>query len=234
MPLANCRCAGGKRREPEEKASETQGDRQARVSLRHRPRPPSSQLRPLTPLSSLARSAAVYPHKPAVIHGDRFFTYAEFAARCRRLASALARRGMRPGDTVAIMAPNVPAMLEAHFGVPMAGAVLNALNYRLDAHTIAFLLEHSEAKVLITNRDFAGMIEAALGQSQQRLVVIDIDDPLYDGEGRRLGETDYEALLAEGDPEFELPADEWQAIGLLSNRGPPAIPRAWSTIIAVC
>ena len=182
---------------------------------------------PLTPLSFLARSAAVYPDKPAVIHGDRTFTYAEFAARCRRLASALTRRGVGPGDTVAVMAPNVPAMLEAHFGVPMAGAVLNALNYRLDARTIAFLLEHSEAKVLITDREFAETIEAALGQSRRRPLVIDIDDPLYEGDGRRLGETDYEALLVEGDPEFEpiLPADEWQAICLLYTSGTTGNPK---------
>ena len=182
---------------------------------------------PLTPLSFLARSAGVYPDKPAVIHGDRTFTYAEFAARCRRLASALARRGVGPGDTVAIMAPNVPAMLEAHFGVPMAGAVLNALNYRLDARTIAFLLEHSEATVLITDREFASTIEAALGQSRQRPVVVDIDDPLYEGDGPRLGETDYEALLAEGDPGFEpvRPADEWQAICLLYTSGTTGNPK---------
>jgi len=182
---------------------------------------------PLTPLSFLARSAAVYPDKPAVIHGDRTFTYAEFAARCRRLASALTRRGVGPGDTVAVMAPNVPAMLEAHFGVPMAGAVLNALNYRLDARTIAFLLEHSEAKVLITDREFAETIEAALGQSRRRPLVIDIDDPLYEGDGRRLGETDYEALLAEGDPELEpiRPADEWQAICLLYTSGTTGNPK---------
>jgi fatty-acyl-CoA synthase len=182
---------------------------------------------PLTPLSFLARSAAVYPDKPAVIHGDRAFTYAEFAARCRRLTSALTRRGVGPGDTVAVMAPNVPAMLEAHFGVPMAGAVLNALNYRLDARTIAFLLEHSEAKVLITDREFAVTIEAALAQSRRRPLVIDIDDPLYEGDGRRLGETDYEALLVEGDPEFEpiLPADEWQAICLLYTSGTTGNPK---------
>jgi fatty-acyl-CoA synthase len=182
---------------------------------------------PLTPISFLARTAGVYPDKAAVIHGDRTFTYSEFAARCRRLASALARRGIDPGDTVAIMAPNVPAMLEAHFGVPMAGAVLNALNYRLDARTIAFLLEHSEAKVLITDREFAGTIGAALGLTRRRPVVIDIDDPLYDGDGRRLGETDYEALLAEGDPHFEsvLPADEWQAICLLYTSGTTGNPK---------
>jgi fatty-acyl-CoA synthase len=182
---------------------------------------------PLTPISFLARSAAVYPRKPAVIHGDRVFTYAEFAARCRRLASALARRGIGPGDTVAIMAPNVPAMLEAHFGVPMAGAVLNALNYRLDAGTIAFLLEHSGAKVLITDREFAGTMEGALERTRSRPVVIDIDDPLYGGEGRRLGEMDYEALLGEGDPGFEPapPADEWQAICLLYTSGTTGNPK---------
>jgi fatty-acyl-CoA synthase len=182
---------------------------------------------PLTPISFLARSAGVYPDKVAVIHGDRTFTYAEFAARCRRLASALARRGIGPGDTVAIMAPNVPAMLEAHFGVPMAGAVLNALNYRLDARTIAFLLEHSEAKLLITDREFAGTIESAFGQTRHRPLVIDIDDPLYDGEGRRLGEKDYEAFLAEGDPDFEpVPvADEWQAICLLYTSGTTGNPK---------
>jgi fatty-acyl-CoA synthase len=182
---------------------------------------------PLTPISFLARSAGVYPDKVAVIHGDRTFTYAEFAARCRRVASALARRGIGPGDTVAIMAPNVPAMLEAHFGVPMAGAVLNALNYRLDARTIAFLLEHSEAKLLITDREFAGTIESAFGQTRHRPLVIDIDDPLYDGEGRRLGEKDYEAFLAEGDPDFEpVPvADEWQAICLLYTSGTTGNPK---------
>ncbi len=182
---------------------------------------------PLTPVSFLARSAEVYPGKTAVIHGDRAFTYAEFAARCRRLASALVRRGIGPGDTVAIMAPNVPAMLEAHFGVPMGGAVLNALNYRLDARTIAVLLEHSEAKVLLTDREFAGTIEAALDRTRRRPAVIDIDDPLYGGEGRRLGEKDYEALLAEGDPAFEPPppADEWQALCLLYTSGTTGNPK---------
>jgi fatty-acyl-CoA synthase len=182
---------------------------------------------PLSPVAFLLRSADVYPGKPAVIHGERVYTYAEFAARCRRLASALGRRGVRPGDTVAIMAPNVPAMLEAHFGVPMAGAVLNAINYRLDARTIAFLLEHGGAKVLITDREFAPTIEAALAQTRNRPVVVDIDDPLHDGDGRRLGETDYEALLAEGDAAFEPvpPADEWQAICLLYTSGTTGNPK---------
>jgi fatty-acyl-CoA synthase len=180
----------------------------------------------LTPLSFLAWAAGVYADKPAVIHGDRVFTYAELDARCRRLASALVRRGIRPGDTVAVMAPNVPAMLEAHYGVPMAGAVLNALNYRLDARSIAFILEHGEAKLLITDREFSPTIEEALGRLGRRLAVIDIDDPLHDG-GRRLGEKDYEALLAEGDPTFAWspPADEWQAICLLYTSGTTGDPK---------
>src|SRR5215813_4615365 len=181
---------------------------------------------PLTPLSFLAWAAHVYPTKTAVIHGDRAFTYAEFAARCRRLASALVRRGIGRGDTVAIMAPNVPAMLEAHYGVPMAGAVLNALNYRLDARTIAFILEHGEAKLLITDREFSPTIEPALRMLGRRLPVIDIDDPLGEG-GQLLGEKDYEAFLAEGDPAFVAPppADEWQAIRLLYTSGTTGDPK---------
>src|SRR5262245_1397122 len=135
---------------------------------------------PLTPLSFLAWAAHVYPGKTAVIHGDHAFTYAEFAARCRRLAGALVRRGIRPGDTVAIMAPNVPAMLEAHYGVPMAGAVLNALNYRLDARTIAFILEHGGAKLLITDTEFSDTVGAALALLPRSMPVVDIVDPLAD------------------------------------------------------
>jgi fatty-acyl-CoA synthase len=180
----------------------------------------------LTPLSFLAWAAGAYAAKPAVIHGDRAFTYAEFYARTRRLASALARRGIGRGDTVAVMAPNVPAMLEAHYGVPMAGAVLNALNYRLDARTIAFILDHGEAKLLITDREFSATIEEALQLLGRRLPVIDIDDPLYEG-GRHLGEKDYEALLDEGDPAFAWspPADEWQAICLLYTSGTTGDPK---------
>jgi fatty-acyl-CoA synthase len=181
---------------------------------------------PLTPLSFLARSAIVYPEKPAVIHGERTFSYSQFYARCRRLASALRRRGIGLGDTVAIMAPNVPAMLEAHYGVPMVGAVLNALNYRLDARSIAFILEHGGARLLITDREFSETIERALALAGRRIPVIDIDDPLHEG-GKILGEKDYEALLDEGDPAFDWrgPADEWQAICLLYTSGTTGDPK---------
>jgi len=182
---------------------------------------------PLTPISFLFRSAAVYPEKVAVIHGEQRFTYAEFHARCRRLASALRHRGIGAGDTVAIMAPNIPAMLEAHYGVPMAGAVLNALNYRLDARSIAFILEHGQARLLIADREFSDVIREALGLLARPLPVVDIDDPLYAGPGERLGGTDYEALLAEGDPGFQWtpPADEWRAICLLYTSGTTGNPK---------
>ncbi|MBI2492293.1 MAG: acyl-CoA synthetase [Candidatus Rokubacteria bacterium] len=181
---------------------------------------------PLSPLSFLVRAATVYRDKPAVIHGDRSFTYAELYARCRRLASALRRRRVGPGDTVALMAPNVPAMLEAHYGVPMAGAVLNALNYRLDARSIAFMLEHGGARVLITDREFSDTIGQALGMVKRKPTVIDIDDPLHEG-GKLLGEKDYEAFLEEGDPEhaWRGPADEWQAICLLYTSGTTGNPK---------
>jgi fatty-acyl-CoA synthase len=183
----------------------------------------------LTPLSFLARTAEVYGTKTAVIEGARGFTYAELYARCRRLASALARRGIGDNDTVAVMAPNVPAMLEAHYGVPMAGAVLNALNYRLDARSIAFMLEHGGAKPLITDTEFSDTIREALGLLRTRIPVIDILDPTVAdvGVGKRLGEKDYEALLEEGDPDFawQPPADEWHAICLLYTSGTTGDPK---------
>ncbi len=181
---------------------------------------------PLTPLSFLVRSAAVFPRKTAVIHGELRYTYAQFHARCRRLASALAGRGIGRGDTVAVMAPNVPALLEAHYGVPMAGAVLNALNYRLDARSIAFILEHGEAKLLITDREFSPTIAAALKLMKRPPPVIDIDDPLCTG-GDLLGEKDYEALLLEGDVEddWQPPRDEWQAICLNYTSGTTGNPK---------
>ena len=137
----------------------------------------------LTPASFLERAAAVYPNKPAIIHDARVYSYAEFAGRARRLASALARRGIGIGDTVAIMAPNVPAMLEAHYGIPMAGAVLNPLNYRLDAGTIAFILQHADVKLLITDTEFSDTMGAALQRLPRPIPVVDIVDPLADPGG---------------------------------------------------
>ena len=180
----------------------------------------------LTPVSFLQRAAAVYPDKIAVIHGARRYDYKTFYERTRRLASALAKRGVGPGDTVAVMAPNVPALLEAHYGVPMLGAVLNALNIRLDANTIAFILEHGEAKVLITDTELAPTIEAALAKTNARPLVIDIDDPLAES-GARLGEVEYEAFLAEGDPGHAVEPldDEWRAICLLYTSGTTGNPK---------
>ncbi|MBI2977914.1 MAG: acyl-CoA synthetase [Rhodospirillales bacterium] len=184
---------------------------------------------PLTPLSFIQRTAAVYPDHPSVIHGARRFTWKETYARSRRLASALSRRGIRPGDTVAIMGANTPEMYEAAFGVPMTGAVLNTLNVRLDAPTIAFSLQHGEAKFLITDTEFSATVKAALKALGRDIPVIDIDDGEAgnDISHERLGEKDYEALLAEGDPEFDwrLPADEWQAISLNYTSGTTGDPK---------
>jgi len=180
----------------------------------------------LSPLGFLARAAAVHPRRTAVIHGPLRRDWAETYARCRRLASALRRRGIRRNDTVAVMAANTPPMLEAHFGVPMAGAVLNALNYRLDAAAIAFILEHGEAKALITDTSFAATIAPALARLGRELIVIDIDDPASDG-GERLGEIEYEAFLESGDPAFawDPPQDEWDAIALNYTSGTTGNPK---------
>ncbi len=181
---------------------------------------------PLTPLSFLQRSSTVYPDKTAVIHGDQRYSYHEFAERCRRLASALAAHGIGRGDTVSVMAPNVPAMLEAHYGVPMTGAVLNALNYRLDAATISFILDHAQTKVLITDREFSETISQVIKNVKHPVLVIDIDDPLYEG-GELLGECDYEAFLMRGEPDFDGPPleDEWQAISLNYTSGTTGNPK---------
>ena len=180
---------------------------------------------PLTPISFLNWAETVYPNKIAVIHGDMRFTYREFGERCRRLASALNRRGVGKGDAVALMSPNAPPMLEAHFGVPMTGAVLNSLNFRLDASTVAFILRHGEAKVLITDREFSSVIKDALVVSDRDITVIDIDDPLGDG-GELLGEKDYEAFLAEGEAVFDgWPSDEWDAICLNYTSGTTGNPK---------
>jgi fatty-acyl-CoA synthase len=181
---------------------------------------------PLTPVSFLRRSAETYGAKAAVVHGDRTFTYRELDERCRRLASALVKRGIGRGDTVAVMAPNVPALLEAHFAVPGIGAILNALNYRLDATTIAFCLEHGGAKVLITDRELSPVIGAALGKLRSKVLIVDIDDPLAMG-GERMGSIEYEAFLEEGDAGFELqpPQDEWDSLSLLYTSGTTGNPK---------
>jgi fatty-acyl-CoA synthase len=181
---------------------------------------------PLSPLSFLARAAAIYPDKTAIIHGSRRISYAEFYERCRRLADALRQRGIGPGDVVAIMAPNVPAMLEAHYGVAMASGVLNALNYRLDARSIAFILDHGGAKIVLSDREFAAVMGEALSLAANRPLVVDIDDPLHVG-GAPIGEIDYDAFLASGDPaaSWQLPADEWQAIALGYTSGTTGNPK---------
>jgi fatty-acyl-CoA synthase len=181
---------------------------------------------PLTPLSFLARTAGVYPERTAVIHGDTHYTWAETYARCRRLASALAGRGIGKGDTVSIIAPNVPAIYEASFGVPMLGAVLNTINTRLDARTIAFILQHAETKVLISDREFSDTVAAALSELDQPPLVIDIDDPMAPP-GALLGECTYEDFLAEGDAAFEWtpPDDEWRAVSLNYTSGTTGDPK---------
>ncbi|MHA1114078.1 MAG: AMP-binding protein, partial [Alphaproteobacteria bacterium] len=181
---------------------------------------------PLSPLYFLERAAAVHTDRVAVVHGDERRSWAETHRRCLRLASALARRGVGPGDTVAVMAPNVPAAFEAHFSVPMTGAVLNALNIRLDAHIIAFILDHGEAKVLITDRAFSPVVSAAMAKLSRSILIIDIDDPLAEG-GELLGETTYEDFLEEGDPDYAWspPADEWQAISLNYTSGTTGNPK---------
>ena len=180
----------------------------------------------LSPLSFIERTASTYPNHLAVIHGSIRRTWAQTYTRCRRLASALAGRGIGKGDTVAVMLPNIPEMLEVHFGVPMIGAVLNPLNVRLDAEAIAFMLQHGEAKVLITDREFHGVIHAALGMLDHPPLVIDVNDPEY-GEGQAASDLDYEALLAEGDPAFDWqwPVDEWEAISLNYTSGTTGNPK---------
>ena len=181
---------------------------------------------PLTPVSFLRRSAEVYPGKVAVIHGEASWTYRELEARCRRLGSALVRRGVKRGDTVAIMAPNVPAMLEAHYAVPGIGAVLNSLNYRLDAASVAFCLKHGGARVLLADREFSPIVSAAVAKLERAPLVVDIDDALAPS-GERIGALTYEQLLAEGDPDFELPgpADEWDSASLLYTSGTTGDPK---------
>ena len=181
---------------------------------------------PLTPLSFLLRTASVYPERIAVVHGARSWTYRELLDRSLRLASALARRGVRPGDTVAVMLPNIPAMLEAHHGIPMCGAVLNALNTRLDPAALAFMLQHGEARALLTDTELAPVMRDAVRLAGRDLLVIDVDDPEGPG-GEHIGSVAYEALLAEGDPGEPplFPEDEWQAIALNYTSGTTGDPK---------
>ena len=181
---------------------------------------------PLSPVTFLRRAAAVYPLKTAIIHGDRRYSYRQFHERACCLASALKRRGVEQGDCVAIMGANTPEMLEAHFAIPMAGAVLNSLNVRLDAETIAFILDHGEAKVLLSDLEFSDTIAQALKLLGRDILVVDICDPQA-GTGKRLGSLDYEALLLEGDPHFvsDQPADEWQSLSLLYTSGTTGNPK---------
>ena len=181
---------------------------------------------PLSPVSFLRRAAQIAPAHTAVIHGDRRYTYAQFYERSCRLASALSRRGIGQGDCVAIMGANTPEMLEAHNGVPMLGAVLNSLNIRLDPRTIAFILEHGEAQVLLTDCGFSDTVREALALIDRELLVVDIDDPMATG-GECLGAVDYEDFLAEGDPNFapEPLLDEWQALSLLYTSGTTGDPK---------
>jgi len=181
---------------------------------------------PLSPVTFLERSATIWPNHVAVRHGRLAYTYREFEARCRRLASALARRGIGRGDTVAAMAANTPALLEAHYAVPALGAILNALNTRLDARTIAFCLDHGEARILLADPEFAPTIRAALALTRRKPQVVDIDDP--EGPGvERLGEIGYEELLREGEADFAWPgpADEWDSLSLLYTSGTTGDPK---------
>jgi len=182
---------------------------------------------PLSPVSFLPRAAEIYPDRIAVVHGSLRFSYREFFERAKRLASALARMGVKRGDVVSAMLPNVPAMLDAHYGVPMLGAVLNTINTRLDADTVAYILEHGEAKVLITDRMFAAVVGPALKKLKRKILVVEVDDPLYTGPGERVGSVEYEKFIAGGSPDFSwrLPEDEYSPIALNYTSGTTGRPK---------
>ncbi len=181
----------------------------------------------LTPLSFLERAASVFPRHPAVIHGRFRLGYAELYARARRLASSLAARYVGPGDTVSVMLPNTPPMLEAHYGVPMTGAILHSLNTRLDAAAIAFQLDHAGSKVVICDREYAPAMRAALALANVEPLVIDCDDKEFPQATEALSYTDYEAFLASGDPDFRwrMPEDEWESLSLNYTSGTTGNPK---------
>ncbi|GAB2662519.1 acyl-CoA synthetase [Vibrio panuliri] len=180
----------------------------------------------LSPLSFLERAAAVYPTYTATVHGDIHKTWRETEVRCRKLASALQKQGIGEGDTVSVIAPNLPELFEMHFGVPMSGAVLNAINTRLDADAIAFIFQHAESKVVIVDKEFTEVVKKALKMIAHRPLVIAIDDPLYT-EGELISELTYEEFILDGDPEFQYwpPSDEWQAISLNYTSGTTGNPK---------
>ena len=186
-----------------------------------------ANFQPLTPLGFLERAAAVFANRTAIIHGPLHRSYAEFYARSRRLGSALAKRGLKRGDTVSVMLANTPAMLECHYGVPMCQAVLNTLNTRLDAPIIAFSLDHADAKVVIIDREFSKVMKDALARAKVKPLVIDYDDPECSSGGERLGEIDYEQFVASGDPNYawHMPDDEWDAITLNYTSGTTGDPK---------
>ena len=180
----------------------------------------------LSPLTFIERAASVFPNHTAVVHQQTRRSWSETYRRCRQLASALSKRGVGAGDTVAVMSPNLPEIFEAHFGVPMCGAVLNALNVRLDAEALAFILQHAEARVVIVDREFSDVIARALKMIAHRPLVIDIDDPYFKG-GELIGALDYEAFIGEGDADYDwqVPADEWDAITLNYTSGTTGNPK---------
>jgi fatty-acyl-CoA synthase len=186
-----------------------------------------ANFQPLTPLTLLERAASVFPDQLAIVHGGLRRNYREFYARSRQLASALAKRGIGRGDTVAAVLANTPAMLECHYGVPMAGAVLNTINTRLDAAIVAFQFDHGEAKVLIVDREFSKLAQDALALCKVKPLVIGYDDPEFSGAGERLGSVEYEDFIRDGDPEFawRMPGDEWDAITLNYTSGTTGDPK---------
>ena len=181
---------------------------------------------PLTPVDFLERAAGTWPNKTAIIHGQTRRSYREFLERSRRMASALNKRNIGKGDVVSIIAPNTPAMLEAHYGVIMSGGVLNALNYRLDASTIAFILEHCEAKLVMVDKEFSSVMEEAFRLMKKMPDVIGIDDELAI-EGQLIGSLDYESFLLEGDPSYDWPKvrDEWDSMALNYTSGTTGNPK---------
>jgi fatty-acyl-CoA synthase len=186
-----------------------------------------ANFQPLTPLSFLERAAAVFPDHTAIIHGPLQCSYADFYARCRRLAGALAGRGIKRGDTVSVLLANTPAMLECHYGVPMTGAVLNTINTRLDPAVVAFQLDHADAKLLIVDREFSRLAKEALALTKVKPPVVDYDDPEFGGAGERLGAIEYEDFIAGGEPDFAwtMPHDEWDAITLNYTSGTTGDPK---------